>query len=176
MLLGDGWLSASPLLPWLAIYATLLPISMSSKQLLLARAEAIKTVHVRLAQALVFLPGVAAAAVMGSVRGVVVALTASALVGIALANHYNAKVLETRLRSALVAPLLACVATWLGFELLIRSGITSALAWQLRPFLPPLGFGLVLLLIERRKLVTQAGFLLRALQGSALEELEVPSR
>ena len=90
---------------------------MSSKQLLLARAEAIKTVHVRLAQALVFLPGVAAAAVMGSVTGVVVALTASALVGIALANHYNAKVLETRLRSALVAPLLACVATWLGFEL-----------------------------------------------------------
>jgi O-antigen/teichoic acid export membrane protein len=167
LLLGEAWLPASSMLRWLAIYATLVPIAMSSNQLLLARAQAVKTVHVRLAQALVFLPGVALAAAMESVPALVVALTASALVGIGIANHFNARVLRTRLRSALAAPLLACVATWLGFELLIRSGITAALAWPIRPFLAPVGFALVLLLIEPRKLTTEAGFLLRALQASS---------
>jgi PST family polysaccharide transporter len=175
LLLGEAWLPASSMLRWLAIYAILVPISMSANQLLLARGEAIKTVHVRLAQALVFLPGVAAAAALGSVPGLVVALTAAALVGIGIANRYNAQLLETRLRSALVPPLLACVATWLGCELLIRSGITSALAWPIRPFLAPLGFALVLLLIERRRLLRQAGFLLRALQEGGREGFEVRS-
>ncbi len=173
LLLGDAWAPASPMLRWLAIYSALLPISMSAKQLLLARGEAVKTVHVRLAQALVFLPGVGVAAAKGSVSGVVVALTVATVVGVGLANHYNGKALETRLRSALVAPFLAAVATWLGFELLIRSGIPSTLPWQSRPFLPPFAFAFVLLLMEGRTLVTQIGFLLRALQGAALEKLKV---
>lgn len=173
LLLGDAWVPASPMLRWLGIYSVLLPVAMSSKQLLLARGQAMKAVQVRSAQALVFLPGVAAAAWLGSVSGVVVALTAATLVGIALANRDNAKVVDTRLRSALAVPLLACAATWLGFELLARGGVTPRLPWPIRPLLPPLAFGLVLLLAERRTLVAEIGAFLRALRETAVEATEV---
>ncbi len=167
LLLGQTWLPAGAMLRWLAIYAALYPISLSSKQLLLARGEGLLTVRVRLAQALAFLPGAGAAAAAGSVAGVVAAITAATAVGFALANHYNARVIETRLRSALVAPLLAGAATWAGFALLAGGGLAAELPWRCRPFLPPLVFGLLLLCVERRTLVSEIGFLLRALRPIA---------
>jgi O-antigen/teichoic acid export membrane protein len=163
LLLGQTWLPASSMLRWLAIFAALYPISLSSKQLLLASGEGLLAVRVRLVQALAFLPGVCAAAAAGSVAGVVAAVTAASAVGFALANHYNARVIETRLRSALVTPLLAGAATC-GFALLAGGGLAAQLPWRCRPFLPPLVFGLLLLCVERRTLVSEIGFLLRTLR------------
>jgi PST family polysaccharide transporter len=165
LLLGEAWLPAAAMLRWLALYGVLFPLSMSAKQLLLARGEAIATVRVRLAQALVFLPGVALAAANGSVAGVVVALTGASALGLALANHANARSLETRLRSALAAPLLAAAATWLGFDVLARAGLAAAIPWPLRPLLASLAFGLLLLLVERRTLVAELRGLRGALRG-----------
>jgi hypothetical protein len=152
------------MLRWLGLYAILLPLSMSAKQLLMARGEAMTTVRVRLAQALVFLPGVAAAAALESVIGVVAAVTAATAVGVGLANRYNAKVLDTGLRFALVAPSLACASTWAGFALLEQTGLASKFPWQIKPFLPPVVFCLVLLLAERRTLLREMAFLLGALR------------
>ena len=165
LLLGPTWLPASSMLRWLAIYAALYPISLSSKQLLLALGEGLSTVRVRLAQALAFLPGVGAAVAVGSVAGVVAAVTAATVVGFALANHYNARVIETRLRKALLAPLLAGAATWAGFALL--AGVAAELPWQCRPFLAPLVFAILLLCVERRTLIREIGFLLRSLRPIA---------
>jgi PST family polysaccharide transporter len=173
LLLGETWLPASPILRALAIYATLLPLSMNAKGLLLARGEGLATVRVRLAQAVVFLPGVGAAAAAGSVTAVVAAITVATALGLGLANHYNARALDTRLRSALAAPALACAATWAGFALLARVGLAAEIPWPCRPFLPSLAFALLLLLLERRTLIGEIGYLIRALRPIAPAALDI---
>jgi len=163
LLLGESWSAASAVLRPLAIYSALLPIAMSANQLLMARGAGRLAVRVRIAQAVVYLPGVVAASVLGSVSGVVAAASASTIAGIALADHYNRMALETRLLAALAAPAVACAATWAGFALLAHHAIIPAIPWPCRPLLPPFVFALLLLLVERRALIDQIAFLLSSM-------------
>ena len=103
----------------------------------------------------------------------VAAITVATAVGCALANYYNARMVETQLRRVLVAPSLAGAATWGVFALLARAGLVAAIPWPCRPFLPPIVFGLLLLGVERRALLREIGFLLRALRPIAPAPLDV---
>ncbi len=159
LLLGPEWLPAAPLLRGLGVYAATMPVLENLKMLFLGVGEVVRNVRIRLVQLLCFAPGVAVASWQESIAGVAAALVASTVVGLGLAWHYSADLVARPTRRLFGAPLLAAGMTLVGCGALAAVGVFPALPWMLRPLIPPLLYGLLLLVLERSVLLQELRYL-----------------
>lgn len=164
LLLGDEWIPAAPLLRWLALYAALLPIFENMKTVLYGRGAVREVVWVRVAQLALFVPGVLAASLLGSVGAVAASLLAVTAAGALWVQRANRGTIERGMARVLVVPALCCGAVAAGFGGLAWSGFSPSLPFWALPFLPALAYGGLLLLVERGRLLSEFLYLRGLLQ------------
>ena len=166
LLLGEEWLEAAPLLRWLAIYAALVPVFMNLRQLFNGVGEVMRNVRINLIQLAVFAPAVLAASLSGSLVGVAAALLGSTLLALGIAWWYSRDLVERHPLRLLATPALAFALTAFALTAAQTSGHVEAVAWYLRPGLPPLLYALIVVAIERRRLLVELRYLRTQLRGS----------
>ncbi len=159
LLLGPDWIQAAPILQCLGIYAGLLPLFDNMRTLLYARGHVITNVRLRLAQLAVFLPGIFIASTIGSLNGVALSLFAAIVVGVSLAWFYNREILRGNAWRLYATPVLALVLSVAFFA--GADGAGWMLDWPgwLLPFLPAIGFWLLVVLLDRKSLVHELRYL-----------------
>jgi PST family polysaccharide transporter len=164
LLLGAEWVESAPLLWWLAVYAGLLPVFDNMKQLLYGRGAVAANVWLRVAQLVLFVPGILAGAWLGSVAVVAATLTGITVLGVGVAAYLNRDLRGEGLLALFGRPALALAATWLGLAALARAGLLAPVPWFALPFLPPLAYALAILLLDRSRLLAEARFVREALR------------
>jgi O-antigen/teichoic acid export membrane protein len=165
LLLGGEWVAAAPTLRWLALYAGLLPLFENMKTLLQGRGAVWESVVLRAVQIALFVPGIALGIAFDRIEWVGGALLFVTLVGVALARHYNRAVLTSGLERIFAAPALALAAVVLGFAV-EPWNLGAALPYWVLPALPALAYALVLIALERGRLLSELRYL-RAIAGAA---------
>jgi PST family polysaccharide transporter len=152
LLLGEGWLEASPLLRVFGLHAALLPVFENAKQLLYARGQARKVVMLRLMQLPLLLLGVAAAIAADRVVIVAASMSGVTVFGMVVGFFLGRDVALGALRESLLAPSMAIALTSFALcapPLLER---LAELPYFVLPFLPPLLYAGLLLVFERTRL------------------------
>lgn len=163
LLLGKEWTDAAPLLRGLALYSVLQPMFDLGKQLLYARAEAAKNIYLRLVQAALFIPCVAAAAWYDSVIGVIGGLTLGTMIAVWMASRFNRDIVAGVLPRVLFAPVLACAGSVAFVEIGRASDWFGVLPWQTLPVVPAATYLLLLIALEPRRLVRELHYIFRPL-------------
>ncbi len=160
LLLGEAWLDTAPVLRWLGLYATLLPLLHNAKVLYYGLARIRQMVRIRVAQLLLFAAGVAASSLLGRLDVMAAGLLISTGAALALAWAWGRELADLSPARILSTPLALLAATAAGFLSLGRLGALDALPWWALPFLPPLTLLLALVAVERSSLLASARFLI----------------
>ena len=169
LLLGDEWLEAAALLPWLALYAALFPLLTLAKVLIIARGQVQRVVRLSSAQALLLLPATLLACLAGSLVGVAGAVGVTTIVALGLAWYYCRDLVETVPLRLLATPALLLAGTLAVVETLSGLGALDALPWYALPFLPAALFAAGVLAVERTTLTTELRYLRAQLRGGSSE-------
>jgi len=159
LLLGEAWLSATPMLRWLGLYAGILPVFGNAMQLLYGRGALGGNIRLRLVQVGMLGVGIAAAVRSASLEGIAIALLATTLVGLWLSLYFNRDVLAGRLAVIFVPPSLSLAAAVAAMLLLERWVDLSGLPLALVVPLPFVAFAAVLLPLERGRLLQELAYL-----------------
>lgn len=166
LLLGQEWMEAAPILRWLALHAGLLPLFENMKELLYGRGEVGRSVFLRVVQLGVFSVGIGAGVLLDETIWVAAGLLATTVVGVLLAARSTRELRTSGLAPLLAVPGLSLVAgsaaAWLALQ-----GPLAGLPWALWPFVPPIFYGLLLALLEGRKLLRQLRYLRAIARGQA---------
>ncbi len=166
LLLGAEWVAAAPTLRWLALYAALLPVFENMKILLQGRGAVWASVILRAVQIGLFVPGIALGIAFDQIEWVAGALLFVTLAGVVLALYFNRAVLESGLGRIGAAPALALVVVALGFAL-DPWNVRAVVPWWVLPALPALVYALVLLALERGRLVSELRYLRGIVESGA---------
>jgi O-antigen/teichoic acid export membrane protein len=159
LLLGEAWLSATPTLRWLGLYAGILPIFGNAMQLLYGRGALGSNIRLRLVQVGMLGLGIAAAVQAASLEGIAISLLATTLAGLWLSLYFNHDVLVGRLGVIFVPPSLSLVAAVAAMLLLQQWVDLSGLPLALVVPLPFVAFAAVLLPLERGRLLRELAYL-----------------
>ena len=159
LLLGPEWIQVAPILRCLGIYAGLLPLFDNMRMLLFARGRVLTNVRLRVGQLTVFLPGVFIASSTGSLNGVALSLLAAIVVGVALAWFYNREILRGSAWRLYAAPVFALLLILAFFAWVDGAGWLLDWPGWLLPFLPAIGFWLLVALFDRTSLVRELRYL-----------------
>ncbi len=164
LLLGEEWASVGPLLRWLGLYGALYPLFENLKALFYAVDRVKGMVRIRVLQLACLAPAVLAACLGQELAAVAAALLAVTGLGMALALR-SARAILGAVPHVMRAPLVILAVTVALFLGLGELGLLGSVPWALRPFLPPLVYGVVLGLVERSTLLRELGYLARQLRG-----------
>lgn len=169
LVFGDKWLPMVPMLRLLLIYGGLRPVYTPTRSLLVALGHQEKVARVALAETALFLPGIIVFTFLGGAVWAAIVVDVTTLLGIAWLIRRVPRDIETHVLRDALAPLLA-------------GGLAAAPVWTLlqgplldRPHWETvlLGgasfvalYGLLLWLLERRRLIHHSTTLLRELRGA----------
>jgi len=164
LLLGAEWVPAAPTLRWLALYAGLLPLLENMKTLLYGRGAVWEAMILRLVQIGLFVPGIVLGIAFDRIEWVAIALLSVTLFGVGMARYYNRAVLEGGLGRLFAAPGIALAGVALLFAL-EPWGLRAAVPYWMLPAFPVVCYAVLLLALERWRLVAELLYL-RGILGS----------
>ncbi len=169
LLLGSEWLEAAPALRILSVYGALFPLAANLRQLTFGRGKPMANARIRLAELALIVPGLALAGAWGSVEGVALTVVLGTVLSTALTAWVNASVVMPALMGISMPPLAALALTLAALLGSAGWGWREALPWWALPGVPPLLFGLAVLVIDRGRLLRELRYV-RQLVGPARTE------
>jgi O-antigen/teichoic acid export membrane protein len=160
-LLGDKWSPMTPTFQLMVVYALLDPFFSISGKLVNAIGRPDFTTRARIVQGLFFVPAVVLSAYWGGINGVALVTDAMLLLGLTILLRQLRKLVDISFRKMFAVPLLALIVgaligwgaeSWIGTDVDILT-----LGLRIAGFV--LGYGLVLVSLERQGYLAQLGIL-----------------
>jgi O-antigen/teichoic acid export membrane protein len=167
LIYGEEWLGAAPILQWLALYAAFIPILALVKALIVSQNATARIVRISGLQATLLLPGIAAAAFLGSLTGVAAAITLSTTVALLISWRFTRDLVSAEPLRLVLTPAAVLGTSVAALALLRSAGFVEGIPWPLRPALPAALYCIGLLLVERSRLFRELGYLRAQLAGGA---------
>ncbi|MDJ0847948.1 MAG: oligosaccharide flippase family protein [Myxococcota bacterium] len=165
LLLGKEWLGVAPVLRWLALYGTLLPLLHNVKMLLYARDRVRRVVRARMVQALVFGAFVAVGIALESLTWIAGGLLASTALALSLCVASCRDLVAVPLGPLAATPAIALAATTLLFLGLGGVAFAEAWPWYLRPAAPALVYVALTFAAEPRRLLADLRYFASQTRG-----------